>query len=180
MTGGVVLAVARAGGHRFSKTPSDAIKLAAGRGVTGDAHCGETVKHRSRVAVDPAQPNLRQVHLIHRELFTELGAEGYCLCPGDLGENITTQGIDLLGLARDTMLHVGSDAVLRVTGLRNPCAQIDRFAPGLLRFLAVKTAAGIVRKAGIMAVVERGGLVRPGDEIVVVGPPGPHRPLEPV
>lgn len=180
MTGGVVLAVAKAGGHGFSKPPTGLIELEAGRGVVGDAHCGETVKHRSRVAVDPPQPNLRQVHLLQSELFDEVARHGFLLAPGDLGENITTKGVDALGLSRGTLLKIGPEVVLEVTGLRNPCAQIERFRPGLLAHVAVKSDGMILRRAGIMSVVLEGGTVRPGDTIVAVAPPGRHRPLEPV
>lgn len=98
--------------------------------------------------------------------------------PGDLGENIVTRGVDLLGLSRDTLLHIGEQVVLRVTGLRNPCTQIDAFAPGLLKEVALKTPQGIVRKAGIMTVAEHGGIVRSGHSIKVVPPAGPHIPLK--
>ncbi|UIP06109.1 MOSC domain-containing protein [Erythrobacter sp. SDW2] len=173
-----IVAVCRSGKHRFSKQPCSDIHVIAGLGVEGDAHAGAHVQHLSRVRADPTQPNLRQVHLIHQELFAELATKGFDLRPGDLGENITTLGIDLLGLSRDSMLHLGGEVVLRVTGLRNPCAQIDAFAPGLLREVAFKTSQGIIRKAGIMAIVERGGLLKPGDLITVEQPAGPHIALE--
>lgn len=130
MHDGQVVAVANDGLHRFSKRSSSEIRLVTGQGVTGDAHLGVTVKHRSRVAVDPTQPNLRQVHLIHSELFHELEIKGFHVLPADLGENVTTAGIDLLALPRGTQLIIGDDVVLEVTGLRNPCAQIERFQPG--------------------------------------------------
>ncbi|WP_435417948.1 MOSC domain-containing protein [Parerythrobacter aurantius] len=152
--------------------------MIAGLGVEGDAHAGVTVQHLSRVRADPSQPNLRQVHLIHKELFDELAIKGFYIRPGDLGDNLTTEHIDLLGLSRDTLLRIGEDVVLRVTGLRNPCAQIDAFAPGLLKEVAVKTPGGIMRKAGIMAVVEHGGTVRPGDRIEIEAPSGPPIPLD--
>lgn len=180
MNRGEVLAVAKSGGHGFSKVPTDAIELQAGFGVAGDAHFGETVKHRSRVAIDPSQPNLRQVHLLQSELFGEMAQHGFALSPGDLGENITTAGIDALGLSQGTLLKIGQEVVLEVTGLRNPCGQIDRFRPGLLAHLAVKSDSAIIRRAGIMSVVLEGGMVRPGDAIVVFAPSGPQRPLEPV
>lgn len=173
-----IIAVCRSSEHRFSKQPCDEIRIVAGLGVQGDAHAGELVQHLSRVRANPDQPNLRQVHLIHSELFEELADKEFEVHPGDLGENITTRGIDLLSLSRDTLLRIGEEAVLRVTGLRNPCAQIEAFAPGLLRELALKTPRGIIRKAGIMTVVEHGGTVRPGDSITVEAPPGPHIPLE--
>lgn len=173
-----VLAVCCDGEHRFSKVPVESIELRTNWGVVGDAHAGETVQHRSRLGQVPAPPNLRQVHLMHVELFDGLAHKGFAIAPGDLGENITTQGVDLLGLGRDTVLRIGSEVVLTVTGLRNPCHQIGDFAPGLLKEVAVKTDQGIVRKSGIMTVVTRGGTVRAGDPIVVERPEGPHIPLE--
>lgn len=164
--------------HRFSKTPCEVITVLAGLGVEGDAHSGKTVQHRSRVAIDPAQPNLRQVHLIHTELFDEMAAHGFTLKPGDLGENITTSGIDLLGLGRGARLAIGTSAVLKVTGLRNPCGQIEAFAPGLLKHVAVKTSQGIVRKTGIMTIALASGYVRAGDPITITPPDGPHVALE--
>lgn len=173
-----VLAVARASEHRFSKSPADAIEVVAGLGVAGDAHAGKKVQHLSRVRANPEQPNLRQVHLIHAELFDELRGSGFAIEPGNLGENITTRAIDLLELSRDTILKIGPSVVLRVTGLRNPCCQINDFAPGLLKHVAIKTDQGIVRKAGIMTVAVSSGRIRPGDDIVVVVPNGPHIALE--
>ncbi len=174
-----VTAVACAAGHRFSKPTQDRIRLLAGLGVEGDAHMGATVKHRSRVAVDPSQPNLRQVHLIHAELHDELVARGFRVAAGDMGENVTTRGLDLLGLPTGARLRLGADAVVEVTGLRNPCVQLDRFQPGLTAAVLDRDAQGrVVRKAGIMAVVLAGGDVSPGDPITVELPPGPHRPLE--
>ena len=175
-----VLAVARSPRHRFSKQTEPAITLIEGLGVEGDAHAGVTVRHRSRVARNPAQPNLRQVHLIHSELFAELAAKGFALSPGDMGENIATAGIDLLALPVGTVLRLGEAAEVAVTGLRNPCQQLDRFAPGLMAATLEQTEAGLVRKAGIMATVRRGGTIRPGDAIAVVLPPPPHRYLAPV
>ena len=175
-----VLAVARSPRHRFSKQTEPAITLVEGLGVDGDAHAGVTVRHRSRVARNPAQPNLRQVHLIHSELFAELAAKGFTLAPGDMGENITTAGIDLLALPVGTILRLGDAAEIAVTGLRNPCLQLDRFAPGLMAATLEQTEAGLVRKAGIMSTVRRGGTVRAGDAIEVILPPPPHRYLAPV
>ena len=194
-----VVAVSRDDQHRFSKVPVDMIVLVEGLGVDGDAHSGTTVQHLSRVRRDPTTPNLRQVHLIHDELLDEARAAGHQIGPGSLGENILTAGIDLLGLPTDTRLHLG-EAVLRVTGLRNPCRQINDLSPGLLK-ICVERADGVAtdsdvdlgptggtvsrdgqpirRKAGIMAVVERGGQVVPGDVIAVELPDG-HVPLEPV
>ncbi|MFE9703151.1 MOSC domain-containing protein [Streptomyces sp. NPDC005930] len=175
----MVTAVSSNGTYSFTKPNRDSIRLLAGLGVEGDVHAGVTVKHRSRIAQDPTQPNLRQVHLIHEELFAEVGAEGFEVAPGDLGENITTRGIDLLGLPTGTLLRVGDEAVLEVTGLRNPCLQIDNFQDGLLKRVVGRDEAGnIVRKAGIMSIVKQGGTVRPGDTITTELPSEPHRPLD--
>jgi MOSC domain-containing protein YiiM len=174
-----VLSVCRQQTHAFSKTVVDTIDIVENLGVVGDAHAGVTVKHRSRVAVDPTQPNLRQVHLIHGELFDELLQGGLEVKPGDLGENILTEGISLLDLPKNTVLRIGQDVALRVTGLRNPCAQIDNFRPGLLKAVLSRDEDGnVVRKAGIMSVVLKGGAVRPGDSIEVELPALPHEPLE--
>ncbi|MET9252795.1 MOSC domain-containing protein [Streptomyces sp. NPDC003717] len=178
---GIVTAVSSNEKYSFTKPNRDSITLLTGLGVEGDVHAGTTVKHRSRMAQDPTRPNLRQVHLIHEELFTEVGEAGYEVGPGELGENVTTRGIDLLGLPTGTLLHLGPDAVLEVTGLRNPCLQINAFQDGLLREVVGRDAdGGIVRKAGIMTVVREGGVVRPGDEIKAELPTGPHRPLKQV
>ena len=178
---GVVIAVSLSRGHTFSKENALGVRLIAGIGVEGDAHSGETVKHRSRVAQNPDQPNLRQVHLMHTELFDELKEKGFEVAPGDMGENVTTRGLDLLGLPTGTKLHLGENAVIEVTGLRNPCSQIDNFQPGLLKAVLDKGEGGeVIRKAGIMAVVLAGGEVFPGDPIRVELPPEPHRPLEKV
>ena len=176
-----VVAVAASAGHRFSKQTRPVIRLVQGLGVEGDAHLGETVKHRSRVRRNPSEPNLRQVHLIHAELFEEVHGDAPRVLPGDLGENVTTSGLDLLALPAGTLLLLGDTAEVVVTGLRNPCVQIERFQPGLLEKVVGRDAAGrVVRKAGVMAVVRRGGEVRPGDAVTVVPPDGPHRPLEAV
>ena len=176
---GVVTAVSRSPSHTFSKGNEERIVLVAGLGVEGDAHAGVTVKHRSRVAADPTQPNLRQVHLIHAELHDELRAAGFAVSPGEMGENVTTRGVDLLGLPVGARLHLGAAAVVEVTGLRNPCAQIDRFQPGMLAAVLDRDEHGnLVRKAGIMGVVLSGGEVRPGDPVRVELPPEPHRPLD--
>jgi len=176
-----VVAVASAPGHAFTKAITDTIRLIAGEGVEGDAHSGATVKHRSRVAPDPAQPNLRQVHLIHAELFDELAGAGFAIGPGDIGENVTTRGIDLLGLPAGTLLRLGEDAVVEVTGLRNPCYQLDDFQKGLMAATLGRDADGeLVRKAGIMTIVRRGGEVRAGDAILVELPSEPYHPLKPV
>lgn len=174
-----IVAVARSATHRFSKRPTDAIRLVAGFGVDGDAHLGTAVQHRSRVAADPTQPNLRQVHLLHAELFDELARRGFVVRPGDMGENVTTRGLDLIALPTGALLHLGREAVVAITGLRNPCRQIDAFQPGLLAAVLDRDAAGrVVRKAGIMAIVLAGGEIRPGDAIGLELPPEPHRPLE--
>ena len=176
-----VVAVSSNPDHSFSKPARPAIRLLAGLGVEGDAHLGTTVQHLSRIRRDPAAPNLRQVHLIHAELHDELGAAGFTVGPGQLGENVTTRGVDLLGLPTGTRLRLGADAVVEVTGLRNPCYQIDDFRPGVLKEVVGRDAAGaVVRKAGVMAIVLVGGEVRPGDAIDVEPPAPPYRPLVPV
>ena len=175
---GAVLAVAVNGAHAFSKPAVARIRLLPGLGVEGDAHCGPTVKHRSRVAKDPTQPNLRQLHLIHAELFDELAGMGFAVKPGELGENVTTRGIDLLALPRGTRLHLGDHAIIEVTGLRNPCWQIDAFQDGLMQACLGRDAAGhVIRKTGVMSVVIAGGDVAPGGAIRVVLPAGPHERL---
>jgi MOSC domain-containing protein YiiM len=176
---GRVVAVARDGEHRFSKQLVAEIAILNGLGVEGDVHQGVTVKHRSRVAADPTQPNLRQVHLIHSELFDELRDKGFEVNPAEMGENIATEGIDLLALPRGTLLSIGTDVVLQVTGLRNPCAQIERFQPGLLAAVLDRGPNGeVIRKAGIMTIVREGGIVRQGDLITTQLPPPPYLPLE--
>ena len=178
---GQVAAVSRSARHTFSKAGALSIRLLAGHGVEGDAHAGITVKHRSRVRRDPTQPNLRQVHLLHGELHDELAAAGFALEPGRLGENVTTRGLDLLGLPTGTRLRLGADAVVEVTGLRNPCRQLDGIRAGLMAAtLGRDEHGGLVRKAGVMAVVLAGGDVHPGDGIGVELPTGARRPLEPV
>ena len=165
--------------YSFTKPNRASVTLLAGLGVEGDIHSGVTVKHRSRVAQDPTQPNLRQVHLIQTELFADLREAGFEVSPGDLGENVTTSGIDLLSLPVGTLLHLGDEAVVEVTGLRNPCLQIDNFQDGLLKQVVGRADDGtIVRKAGIMGVVMAGGVVRPGDPVEAELPAEPHRPLE--
>ena len=176
-----VVAVSSRTGHHFSKTPGLCIRLLKGLGVAGDAHMGETVKHRSRVRRDPTQPNLRQVHLMHAELFGELRTRGFVVQPGDLGENVTTEGVDLLALPTGTRLHLGASAIVEITGLRNPCIQIDNFQKGLMAATLDRDADGnLIRKAGIMSIVVREGDVRPGDVIGVELPAEPHRALQPV
>jgi MOSC domain-containing protein YiiM len=178
---GRVTAVSRSATHTMSKGNQSTIRLLEGLGVEDDAHAGTTVKHRSRVARDPTQPNLRQVHLIHAELHEELRGSGFHLAAGQMGENITTEGIDLLGLPTGTRLHLGEEAIVEVTGLRNPCAQLDGIRPGLMAAVLGHDAQGnLIRKAGIMAVVITGGPVRTGDVVTVELPSTPHRPLEAV
>jgi MOSC domain-containing protein YiiM len=178
---GTVIAVSRSATHTLTKPTQDSIRLLTGLGVEGDAHLGETVKHRSRVARDPSQPNLRQVHLIHAELHDELQAAGFAVSVGQMGENVTTRGVDLLGLPTGTRLHLGDTAVVEVTGLRNPCAQLDRLQPGLMAATLGRDEHGnLIRKAGVMGIVLASGEVRPGDPIRIELPPEPHRTLEPV
>jgi MOSC domain-containing protein YiiM len=169
--GPIVVAVSSNSAHTFSKPNQAGIRVLPGLGVEGDAHLGTTVQHLSRMAVDPTQPNLRQVHLLHSELFDELRDAGFAVAPGDIGENITTRGIDLLNLPVGAVLRIGGSAVIEVTGLRTPCAQIDDFQPGLL-------AAVRGPKTGIMSIVLAAGEIRPGDPIHVELPPPPHRRLE--
>jgi MOSC domain-containing protein YiiM len=178
---GVVVAVARSGTHSFSKPPCDRVRLLVGLGVDGDAHSGSTVKHRSRVRRDHTMPNLRQVHLIHAELFEELRRRGLAISPGDIGENVTTRGIDLLALSAGARLRLGAAALIEITGLRNPCVQLDRFMPGLMAATLDRDANGnVIRKAGVMAIVLNSGEVRSGGDIEVDMPPHPHHPLAPV
>ena len=176
-----VLAVHASPSHSFTKPACLSITLLPGLGVQGDAHCGEKVRHRSRVAKDPGQPNLRQVHLLQAETLGELASKGFSVAPGEIGENITTTGTDLLPLPRGTRLRIGSDAVVELTGLRNPCVQLDRFSTGLMAAVLYRDGEGrLLRKAGVMGVVVSGGIVYPDDRIGVVLPDLPHRMLEPV
>jgi MOSC domain-containing protein YiiM len=179
---GIVTAVAADGKHRFGKPTREWIELVAGLGVAGAAHSGGTVQHRSRLARTPDAPNLRQVHLIHAELFDELRRAGFVVTPGALGENVTTKGVDLLALPRGTVLRLGPAARVELTGLRNPCRQIDaHIGPGAMAAVLERTAAGaLIRKAGVMAVVLEGGEVRPGDTVTVEWRPREGLPLEPV
>lgn len=176
-----VIAVCRSATHTMSKPVEKSIKLVAGLGVDGDAHAGPTVKHRSRVARTPDLPNLRQVHLIHAELFDEVSAGGFTVTPGLMGENITTTGIDLLGLPRGTRLRLGPDALIEITGLRNPCYQLDGLQMGLMRACLGRDPAGeAIRKAGVMAIVLEDGIVEPGAAIEIILPDGPHENLKAV
>ena len=174
-----VTAVSRSETHTFSKQNQDNIRLLTGLGVENDSHMGKNVKHRSRVAVDPNQPNLRQVHLIHAELHDELRASGFNVSAGKMGENITTRGICLLKLPKGTRLHIGNTAVVEITGLRNPCVQLNHFQPGLLAAVLERDEQGnLIRKAGIMGIVVADGEVSPNDLICVKLPPEPHQTLE--
>lgn len=174
-----VLAVSKSSSHTFSKYDCETIHLLEGLGIEGDVHMGEKVKHRSRVAKDPTQPNLRQAHLIHSELFDELAHKGFKVKSGDMGENITTQGIDLLSLPKDTVLTIGASAKIKITGLRNPCKQLDAFQPGLMQAVLDKDAEGnLIRKAGVMGVVLASGEIKVGDQIEVELPGKPYFKLE--
>ena len=176
---GSVVAVSLDNAHAFSKNRKSAIRLLEGLGVEGDAHMGELVQHRSRVRANPNQPNLRQVHLIHQELFEEVASKGFTVAPADMGENITTCGIDLLSLPTGAVLHIGEDAEVEITGLRNPCSQIENWQPGLLKELVFKDDEGnLVRKAGVMGIVRKGGLVKPDDRITASLPEEPWQKLE--
>jgi MOSC domain-containing protein YiiM len=176
-----VVAVSASPRHGVGKLPQERIRLIVGRGVEDDAHFGATVQHLSRIARDPHQPNLRQVHLIHAELHDELGAAGFTLAPGQMGENVTTRGLDLLALPVGSRLRLGAEAVIEVTGLRNPCVQLDRIQPGLMAATIDRAPDGTrIFKAGVMAVVLVAGDVAAGDSILVTLPAGPIRPLAPV
>ena len=178
---GKVVAVSRSAVHLFSKDNQSAIQLLAGLGVRADTHAGVTVQHRSRVARDPSQPNLRQVHLIHAELLAELNNLGFEIGAGQMGENITTQGIDLLGLPTNARLYIGDEAIVEIKGLRNPCTQLDQLQNGLMAAVLGRDAQGkLIRKAGVMGIVVAGGLVKPGDFIDIEMPLPPFQPLEPV
>jgi MOSC domain-containing protein YiiM len=178
---GFVAAVAARGTHRVTKDIQDSIRLIAGQGVEGDAHSGETVKHRSHVAKDPTQPNLRQVHLIHAELFDMLATKDFVVGPAMMGENITTRGIDLLGLSSGAQLRLGKDAVIEITGLRNPCHQLNGLIPGLMQAVLDRADDGsLIRLAGIMAIVINGGTVVAGDAITIIDSNMPPIALQPV
>jgi MOSC domain-containing protein YiiM len=178
---GVVVGVHLSTGHSFSKRPQESVRLLAGLGVEGDAHCGATMRHRGRLPRDASKPNLRQVHLLHAELHDHLGTKGFRVEAGSMGENITTRGVELLSLPRGSRLHVGEEAVVEVTGLRNPCKQLDGLQPGLMAATTGRDASGgLLRLAGVMVIVVLGGDVWPGDRVVVELPPLPHHRLEPV
>ena len=174
-----VVSVSQCESHNFSKNQVESICLIEGEGIKGDAHCGITVKHRSRVKKDPSQPNLRQVHLIHNELIGELQQKGFDVHPATMGENITTSGIDLLGLPTDAILKIGKQVKIKITGLRNPCVQLDEYQKGLTAAVLDRDKKGnLIRKAGVMGIVIVGGDVKTGDEIQVVLPQVPHKSLE--
>jgi MOSC domain-containing protein YiiM len=178
---GRVVAVSLSAVHQFSKPVQKSIRLLAGLGAEGDTHLGVTVQHRSRVAKDPTRPNLRQVHLIHEELLDELITGGFQVGPGVMGENITTRGINLLALPRGARLHIGGAAVVDVTGLRDPCRQLNNYQPGLMAAVLGRDEQGnLIRKAGIMGVVVAGGEVRTGDPIRIELLPEHNHRLEPV
>ena len=174
---GLVFAVHSSGRHTFSKAPKDAIRLIENWGVEGDSHAGTTDQHLYHIRKFGQQPNLRQVHLIHAELLDEVGTKGHTVRPGELGENISTRNVDLLGLPTGTRLRIGTQAIIELTGLRNPCRQIEAFQPGLLSHLIERRPTGTVRKGGVMSIVLSGGIVRPGDRIEIELPPLPHAPL---
>ncbi len=174
-----VLAVARDAGHNFSKPVCDSINVVTGLGVEGDAHYGKLIQHLYRIKKEPNDPNLRQIHLIHRELHEELRAKGFDIAPGDMGENVTTQGIDLLGLPRGTVLKFGEEAAVEITGLRNPCYQLNDFREGLMKACLDKAEDGsVIFKSGIMGIILKDGTIKPGDQIRVELPDGPHTPLD--
>ena len=178
---GVVAAVCRSPTHSLTKPMSDSIRLLAGLGVEGDAHAGATVKHLSRIFKFGNAPNLRQVHLMHSELFDELSEAGFKVWAGLMGENITTRGLDLLSLPTGARLHLGNDAVVEVTGLRNPCRQLNKLQSGLMAATLARDIAGnLIRKAGVMGIVLAGGEVSEGDPITIELPSAPHQPLAPV
>jgi MOSC domain-containing protein YiiM len=177
----IVTAISASPSHSLAKAPQLIIRLVAGLGVAGDAHMGATVKHRSRVAKDPTVRNLRQVHLMHSELHDELRAKGFDIAAGRMGENITTRGLDVLALPTGTKLHIGREAVIELTGLRNPCSQLDKIQPGLMEATLARGPHGdLIRKAGVMAIVLKSGDVQTGDSIRVEWPAAPHQPLKPV
>ena len=178
---GIVVSVAARATHNITKVSKDSICLVKGQGVEGDAHLGATIKHRSRVAKDPTQPNLRQVHLIHVELHEALLAKGFVVASAMMGENILTRGVDLLALPTGALLSIGTSAVVEITGLRNPCHQLNGITPGLMEAVLERTADGnLIKKAGVMGIVVTGGVVKPGDGIEITPPPLPHIPLQPV
>lgn len=176
-----VVSLSKDSEHNFSKVQCPTLNFLEGLGIEGDAHCGKTVKHRSRVKKDPTQANLRQVHLIHSELISELQKKGFEVEAGTLGENILTEGIDILELPEHALLKIGPSVELKITGLRNPCAQLDNYQKGLTKAVLDQTSEGeLIRKAGVMAIVVSGGVVSIQDDIKIILPPKPHMPLKPV
>lgn len=117
--------------HRFSKSARESLVLLKGLGAGGDVHAGPFVRHRYLARLQPKMANLRQVHLIPSELFEALRVDGYALRAGDLGENILTAGLDLEALPLGTILKLGAQATIELTGLRTPCVLIDRSSPDL-------------------------------------------------
>jgi MOSC domain-containing protein YiiM len=174
---GFVFAVHSSGRHTFSKASKDAIRLIENWGVEGDSHAGTTDQHLYHIRRFGQQPNLRQVHLIHAELLDDVRTQGHTVLPGELGENISTRNVDLLGLATGTRLRIGPEAIIELTGLRNPCRQIEEFQAGLLSHLVERRPTGVVRKGGVMSIVLKGGIVRAGDRIEIELPPAPHASL---
>lgn len=178
---GRVTSVNKSKTHSLKKWNEQSIELLEGLGVKDDAHMGKTVKHRSRVAKDPLQPNLRQVHLIHSELHTELKEKGFQVSAGEMGENITTEGVDLLNLPENTVLNIGAQSQIKITGLRNPCSQLEGIQPGLMKAVLDRDeSGGLVRKAGIMGIVLHGGAINVGDPIEIELPSLPHSKLNKV
>ena len=174
---GRVVSVSLSESHSFSKATAESIRLLAGLGVEGDAHCGVLVKHRYRVKQDPTQLNLCQVHLLQAELFVELRGKGFEIAPGEMGENVTTLGIDLLGLPTGSLLRLGESAMVEVTGLRNPCVLMNNFRAGLMPAVIEKSAGKVVKKAGVRGIVVAGGVVKAGDAIRVELPERPWREM---
>jgi MOSC domain-containing protein YiiM len=173
---GTVVAVASKEKHEFSKRTRHAITLVEDHGVEGDVHAGRVIQHRYLAKKMPVMPNNRQVHLIASELFTELGLSGFNVSPGELGENITTAGLDLTNLPLGTRLRLGSSAVVEITGLRTPCSLIDRFQKGLKRAMIMKHEQPRFR-CGVLGVAKATGKIAPGDPIIVELPSFSLQPL---
>jgi MOSC domain-containing protein YiiM len=172
-----VVAVHRKEEYGVFKEIQESVHLVKGFGVQGDAHMGTLVQHRYNKKQNPNQPNLRQVHLIQAELFDDLKELGLIVKPGEMGENITTRNIDIINLPLDTKLHLGDSAILQLTGLREPCGQLNTVQKGLKN--AVLDESGKSR-VGVMSVVLRGGAVKADDLIRVELPSEPHQDLQPV
>jgi hypothetical protein len=173
---GYVHSVSASPRHGFSKLVRESITLIKGHGVDGDAHAGAFVKHRYLARWRPRMANERQVHLINQALFEELFSEGFNVQPGNLGENVTTRGIDLLRLPLGTMLALGPTAAVELRGLRTPCVLVDRFRKGLLKALVRKGEQPRFR-AGVMGVVREGGILFPGNPVKVTISPAPWQAL---